>query len=155
MKSFCNLLKIKQLKTTPYHPQSNGVKERFCSLLKIKQLKTTPHHPQSNFVLERFCRLLKIKQFKTTPHLPQSNGILERWHRCLKQMLRKIDKGQSQLQYCLLAYRETPHKGNPPHGYWLLPISLAYRATPHMVTYHWLIGQPPIWLLVTPHITGL
>ena len=32
----------------------------------------------------------------------------------------------------------TPHitglLGNPPHCYWLLPISLAYRATPHMVT---------------------
>ena len=54
MKTFCNLLKIKQLKTTPYHPQSNGVLERFCNLLKIKQLKTTPHHPQSNGVLERF-----------------------------------------------------------------------------------------------------
>ena len=53
-----------------------------------------------------------------------------------------------------LAYRETP-----PHGYWLLPISLAYWATPHIVTgkspYHWLVGQPPTWLLVTPHITGL
>ena len=54
----------------------------------------------------------------------------------------------------------TPHitglQGNPPHGYWLLPISLTYRETPHMVTgyspYHWLIGKPPTWLLVTPHI---
>ena len=92
-------------------------------------------------VMKSFCNLLKIKQLKTTPHHPQSNGVLERWHRCLKQMLRKIDKGQGQwdklLKYCLLAY----------------------RATPHMVTgyspYHWLIGQPPTWLLVTPHITDL
>ena len=88
-------------------------------------------------VMKSFCNLLKIKQLKKTPYNPQSNGVLERWHCCLKQMLRKIDKGQGQwdklLKYCLLAC----------------------RATPHMVTdyssYHLLIGQPPTWLLVTPH----
>ena len=89
-------------------------------------------------VMKSFCNLLKIKQLKTTPYHPQSNGVLERWHRCLKKMLRKIDKGQGQwdklLKYCLLACRATPHMVT---GY---------------STYHWLIGQPPTWLLVTPRI---
>ena len=47
------------------------------------------------------------------PYHPQSKCVLERWHRCLKQMLRKIGKGQGQLdkllKYCLPAYKATSH----------------------------------------------
>ena len=37
---FCNLFKIHKLRTTSYHPQSNGICERFNLTLKSGQRKT-------------------------------------------------------------------------------------------------------------------
>ena len=34
MKEVCDLLKVRKLQTTPYHPQANGLVERFNGCLK-------------------------------------------------------------------------------------------------------------------------
>ena len=62
MKSFCNLLKIKQLKTAPYHPQSNGVLERWHRCLKQMLRKIDESQGQWDKFL-KYCLLA----YRATP----------------------------------------------------------------------------------------
>ena len=62
MKSFCNLLKIEQFKTTPYHPQSNGVQERWHRCLKRMLRKIDKGQGQWDKLL-KYCLLA----YRATP----------------------------------------------------------------------------------------
>ena len=64
MKSFGNLLKIKQLKTAPYHPQSNGVLERWHRCLKQMLRKIDESQGQWDKFL-KYCLLA----YRATPHM--------------------------------------------------------------------------------------
>ena len=46
MKEVCRLLSVKQLTTTPYHPQCNGLVERFNATLKGMLKRLTDDHPR-------------------------------------------------------------------------------------------------------------
>ena len=46
MREVCRLLSIKQLTTTPYHPQTNGLVERFNGTLKSIVKKLTAERPR-------------------------------------------------------------------------------------------------------------
>ena len=67
-------------------------------------------------VCRELGRLLNIKHITTTAYHPLSNGALEVWHGCLKGKLRKSEGRPEQwallLEYCVLAYRATPHTAN-------------------------------------------
>ena len=72
MKSFCNLLKIKQLKTAPYHPQSNGVLEGWHRCLKQMLRKIDKGQGQWDKLL-KYCLLA----YRATPHMvtPHITGL--------------------------------------------------------------------------------
>jgi len=67
---------------------SNFLSELFANvrkLLRVKRIKTSPYHPQTNGNVRK---LLRVKRIKTSPYHPQTNGALEKTHRVLVEYLR-------------------------------------------------------------------
>jgi len=71
IKEVCNLLQIKKTRTTPYHPQSDGLVERFNRTLLSMLSTTIADHPWDwEDDLRQLCYAYNTSVHSTTGHTP-------------------------------------------------------------------------------------